>query len=106
MRISILRVFGVLALASTVSAQTLPAPALTPQQIQASEAMAAKFDRSAAKEQARLASFKGRPLGAVIQRTFDIGANYLLMAAEMMPESAYGFRPTADVRNFGEQINH
>jgi hypothetical protein len=106
MRILILPVFGVLALATTISAQTLPAPALTPQQIQASEAMAAKADRSAAKEQARLANFKGRPLGAVIQRTFDIGANYLLMAAEMMPESAYGFRPTADVRNFGEQINH
>lgn len=50
--------------------------------------------------------FKGRPLGAVIQRTFNINANYLLMAAQMMPESAYGFRPTADVRTFGEQINH
>ena len=68
--------------------------------------MAAKLDRSAAMEQARLETFKGRPLGAVIQRTFNIGANYLLLAAQMMPESGYAFRPTMDVRNFGEQINH
>src|SRR5262245_50375645 len=91
--------------AAHLSAQ-VPAPvaALTPAQIRASEEMAAKFDRSEAKERARLETFKGRPLGAVIQRTFNIGANYLLMAAQMMPESAYGFRPTMDVRNFGEQI--
>ena len=54
----------------------------------------------------RLATFKDRPLGAVIQRSFDVNANYLMMAAEMMPQSGYGFRPTADVRNFGEQIIH
>lgn len=94
-----------LAMAAPAAAQ-IPAPALTPAQIQASEAMAAKLDQSAAKEQARLANFKGRPLGAVIQRTFDIGANYLLMAAEMMPESSYTFKPTMDVRNFGDQMNH
>ena len=68
--------------------------------------MAAKLDRSQAREQARLANFKGRPLGAVIQRAFDIGANNLLMAAEMMPESSYAFRPTMDVRNFGDKINN
>ena len=28
------------------------------------------------------------------------------MAAEMMPESGYGFRPTPELRTFGEQINH
>jgi hypothetical protein len=101
-----LSTLGVLACVTVCSAQSFPAPALTKQQIEASEALAAKFDRSAAKEEARQANFKGRPLGGVIQRTFDIGANYLVMAAQMMPESAYGFRPTADVRNFGEQINH
>jgi len=82
------------------------APGLTSAQIRASEEMAARLDRSESKEKARLEQFKNRPLGAVIQRTFNIGANYLLMAAQMMPESAYGFRPTADVRTFGEQINH
>src|SRR5471030_3278012 len=83
-----------------------PAPGLTPAQIAASEAMAAKLDRSEAKEQARLVNFKGRPLRAAIQRAFDIGANNLLMAAQMMPESSYTFRPTMDVRNFWDQINH
>ena len=81
-------------------------PAVTPEQIRASEALAAKVDQSAAREQKRLTIFKGRPLGAVIQKSFDVNANYLMMAAEMMPESAYGFRPTPDVRNFGEQMTH
>ena len=91
-----------------VSSQTSrgPAPALTPDQIKASEALAAKYDQSGPREKVRLATFKDRPLGAVIQRSFDVNANYLMMAAEMMPESGYGFRPTADVRNFGEQIIH
>jgi len=80
--------------------------ALTPEQIVASEALAARYDRSPARENVRLATFKNRPLGAVIQRSFDVNANYLIMAAEMMPESSYAFRPTPDVRNFGEQINH
>lgn len=82
------------------------APALTPAQIRASESLAPKFDESAAKEQARLKTFANRPLGGVIQRSFDIFSNYLVMAAEMMPESGYGFRPTPDVRTYGEQITH
>ncbi len=80
--------------------------ALTREQVAASEALAQKYDQSAAKEQARLATFKNRPLGAIIQRSFNVFSNYVAMAAEMMPEAAYVFRPTADVRNFGEQINH
>lgn len=83
-----------------------PSPALTPAQITASESLAAQFDQSAAKERRRLEVFKGRPLGAVIQRSFNINANYLVMAAKMMPESAYGYHPTADVRTFADQINH
>lgn len=86
--------------------QGVVAPALTPEQIKLSESLAPKFDESAAKEQARLATFANRPLGGVIQRSFNIFANYLTMAAEMMPESGYAFRPTPDVRTFGEQINH
>ena len=35
----------------------VPAPALTPAQIQASETLAAKYDESAAREKARLATF-------------------------------------------------
>ena len=81
-------------------------PALTPEQIQASQALAPKFDRSAAMNQARATTFKDRPLGMMVQKTFDAFANYLIVSANMMPESAYGFRPTPDVRTFGEQINH
>lgn len=82
------------------------APALTAEQITSSESLAPKFDESAARERSRLETFKNRPLGAIIQRSFDIFSNYLVMAAEMMPESGYAFRPTPDVRTFGQQINH
>ena len=81
-------------------------PALTKEQIAASEALAPKYDESAAREQARLETFANRPLGGIVARSFNIFSNYLVMAAEMMPESGYGFRPTPDVRTFGEQINH
>jgi hypothetical protein len=81
-------------------------PALTPAQIQTSQALAPKYDRSAAMEQSRQTTFRDRPLGAIVQKSFDAFANYLIMAAQMMPESSYGFRPTPDVRTFGEQINH
>lgn len=81
-------------------------PALTPEQIRASQELAPTFSRSAAQEQARQATFKGRPLGAVIQKAFDGFSNYLIVAAQLMPETAYGFRPTPDVRTFAEQINH
>ena len=82
------------------------APALTPEQIRASESLAPKFDESAAREKARLETFADRPLGGIIQRSFNVFTNYLVMAAEMMPESSYAFRPTPDVRTVGEQINH
>ena len=82
------------------------APAVTTEQIALSESLAPKFDESAAKEKRRLEVFADRPLGGVIQRSFNIFTNYLAMSAEMMPESGYTFRPTPDVRTFGEQINH
>ena len=81
-------------------------PALTPEQITASETAAPAFDESAAREKARLEIFANRPLGGMVQRSFNIFSNYLVMAAEMMPSSGYAFRPTPDVRTFGEQINH
>ena len=82
------------------------APALTPEQIKASQALAPKYDRSAAMERARQATFKDRPVGAIVQKSFDAFANYLIVAAQMMPESGYAFRPTPDLRTFGEQITH
>jgi hypothetical protein len=100
--------FATLLLASAAAAQpTEPlVPALTPEQIKHSQELAAKYDQTAALEKVRLETFRNRPLGAVIQKGFDVNANYLMMAAEMMPEKSYGFRPTPDVRTFGEQINH
>ena len=82
------------------------APAITPEQTALSESLAPKFDESAAREKARLETFANRPLGGVIQRSFNVFSNYLVMAAEMMPESGFSFRPTPDLRTFGEQINH
>jgi uncharacterized damage-inducible protein DinB len=81
-------------------------PALTREQIAASESLAPKLDDSAAKEKRRLETFVNRPLGGIIQRSFNIFTNYLTMAAEMMPEEGYAFRPTPELRTFGEQINH
>jgi len=81
-------------------------PAITPEQIKASETLAATYDQSAAREKVRLEAFKNRPLASVIQKAFDVNANYLMMAARMMPEAGYGFRPTPELRTFGEQINH
>jgi len=82
------------------------APALTAEQIKLSESLAPTFDQAAAREQARLKTFANRPLGGAIQRSFNVFSNYLVVAAGMMSESAYPFRPTPDVRTFGEQINH
>lgn len=82
------------------------APAVTPEQIARSESLAPKVDESAAREKRRLETFANRPLGGLVQRSFNIFTNYLVMSAEMMPESGYAFRPTPDVRTFGEQINH
>jgi hypothetical protein len=101
--------------ASVIAAAAWPAaaqpagplvPALTPEQIQASQALAPKYDRAAAMSQAREKTFKDRPLGAIVQKSFDAFSNFLIVSAQMMPESSYAFRPTPDVRNFGEQINH
>ncbi len=103
-------VFASVLAASAWPAAAQPAgalvPALTPEQIQTSQAMAPKYDRSAAMEQSRQTTFKDRPLGAIVQKSFNAFANYLIVSAQMMPESGYGFRPTPDVRTFGEQINH
>ena len=101
---------AVVAMSMTASAHAQlkgpAAPALTAEQMTLSESLAPKFDESAAREKARLATFANRPLGAAIQRSFNVFSNYLVMAAEMMPESGYSFRPTPDLRTFGEQINH
>jgi hypothetical protein len=106
-RISALAVVAFLMPIPGVAQVTGPvAPALTAEQIKSSESLAPRVDDSAAREKARLETFANRPLGAIIQRSFNIFSNYLVMAAEMMPETSYAFRPTPELRTFGQQINH
>jgi hypothetical protein len=100
---------GAVAQTANLPTPPLKAPvvaALTPAQIEAGRKAAAGFDEATAREQRRLETFKDRPLGAIIQRSFDIYTNYIAVAAQMMPESGYDFRPTPELRTFGEQINH
>jgi hypothetical protein len=99
---------AIAACASLAAAQSAGplVPALTPEQIEASQALAPKYDRAAAMEQARQATFKDRPLGAIVQKSFNAFSNFLIVSAQMMPEPSFVFRPTPDVRTFGEQINH
>lgn len=46
------------------------------------------------------------PLRAGAQRTYDIVKGYITRAAEKMPEANYAFKPTKDVRSFGQLIGH
>jgi hypothetical protein len=104
--VAVLATLCLRALEAQAPANGVVGPALTPEQVKASEELAAKLDESAARERERLSVFKGRPFGSVIQRTFNVYSNYILVAAQMMPEADYGFHPTPEVRVFGEQINH
>jgi hypothetical protein len=99
-------ILTLMAMPATAQVSGPVAPALTAEQIKSSESLAPTFDESAAREKARLETFANRPLGAIIQRSFNIFTNYLVMAAQMMPESSYSFHPTPDLRTFGQQINH
>ena len=46
------------------------------------------------------------PLSAGGKRTYDIVKGYLTRAAEKMPEEHYTFKPTKDVRSFGQLVGH
>ena len=52
------------------------------------------------------ASAQGNPLQAGAQRTYGIVKGYITRAAEKMPEEHYAFKPTKDVRSFGQLIGH
>ena len=106
MRVFVLCMLALPALPATAQPSGPLVPALTPGQIQASQQLAPQYDRAPAMELARQATFKERPLGAIVQKSFNAFSNFLIVSAQMMPESGYGFRPTPDVRSFGEQINH
>jgi uncharacterized damage-inducible protein DinB len=46
------------------------------------------------------------PLSAGAKRTYDIAKGYITRAAEKVPEDQYAFKPTPDVRSFGQLVGH
>jgi len=48
----------------------------------------------------------GNPLSAGAKRTYGIVKGYITKAAEKMPEENYAFKPTPDVRSFGQLVGH
>ena len=106
MRVFMLWMLALSALPAAAQPSGPLVPALTPEQIQASQQLAPQYDRASTMEQARQATFRERPLGAIVQKSFNAFSNFLIVSAQMMPESGYRFRPTPDIRSFGEQINH
>lgn len=43
---------------------------------------------------------------AAVRTIWQMMTNYVTRSAEMMPEEKYSYRPTPDVRTFGELIGH
>lgn len=52
------------------------------------------------------AQHEGDHMVAAVRSVFDGVRNNLIAAAEQMPEAEYGFKPTPEVRSFGEMIGH
>ena len=46
------------------------------------------------------------PYAAAAKQTFGMVKGNILKAAEQMPAEHYAFKPTADVRSFGELVGH
>jgi len=46
------------------------------------------------------------PLTAGAKRTYDIIKGYVTRAADKMPEDQYAFKPSPDVRSFGQLVGH
>ena len=49
---------------------------------------------------------QGNPLSASLKQDYQIVRGYFIRAAEKMPEADYGFKPSPDVRTFGQQVAH
>jgi len=52
------------------------------------------------------AQARGGPLSAEVRSDYVTVRDYFIRAAEEMPDSLYGFRPTPEVRTFGQQVAH
>jgi uncharacterized damage-inducible protein DinB len=46
------------------------------------------------------------PLSADLKKDYGSIRDFFIRAAEKMPEAEYGFKPSPDVRSFGEQVAH
>ena len=56
--------------------------------------------------QAAPSAAPANPSVAAARAVWEIMTNYVTKSAEMMPEDKYAYRPTPDVRTFGELIGH
>ncbi len=53
-----------------------------------------------------LAQSSDNPLSAAVKSQYTMAKNNLIKSAEKMPEADYSFKPTDQVRSFGELIGH
>jgi hypothetical protein len=49
---------------------------------------------------------QSNPLTSDVKSDYRVIRDFFIKAAEQMPEAEYGFRPSPDVRSFGQQIAH
>src|SRR5580765_1366754 len=49
---------------------------------------------------------QGNPLTVDLKKDYKSVRDYFIRAAEKMPEADYGFKPSPDVRSFGQQVAH
>ena len=49
---------------------------------------------------------QGHPLSADVKRDYRNIRDFFIKAAEKMPEENYAFKPSPDVRSFGQQVAH
>jgi uncharacterized damage-inducible protein DinB len=52
------------------------------------------------------AGAQANPLSAELRADYQTVRDYFIRAAEEMPEADYGFKPSPDVRSFGQQVAH
>jgi len=55
-----------------------------------------------------LSQQKGAPadMATDLKQSYTGGKNKIIAAAEQMPEAGYAFKPTPEVRNFGQWVGH
>src|SRR5258707_5294260 len=49
---------------------------------------------------------QSNPMSTEVKRDYKSVRDYFIRAVEKMPETDYGFKPSPDVRSFGQQVAH